>query len=97
MGPLDADRNPDQFHLVRLNHVEYLRPVAEVGQVRVRVWVEKLGRTSLTFGLRVLPMDEDVDHATGSRVIVRVDPETKRPSPWSDEFREKLAPYRADK
>jgi acyl-CoA thioester hydrolase len=95
-GALDFNSNPDQFHLVRANHIEYLRPVSGTGQVRVRVWVEKLGRTSLTFGLRVMPMDEDVDHATGYRVIVRVDPDTKKPTPWSDEFRASVADYRAD-
>ena len=58
---LDFNHNPDQFHLVRANQIEYLRPVVGTGEVRVRVWIEHLGRTSLTFGLRVLPMDEDVD------------------------------------
>lgn len=92
----DLETNPDQFHLVRANHVEYLRPVVGVGQVRVRVWIEKLGRTSLTFKLRMLPMDEDVDHAIGRRVIVRVDPERRTPVPWTDEFRKTLAPYVED-
>jgi acyl-CoA thioester hydrolase len=95
-GPLDAQSNPDQFHLVRQNHVDYLLPVVGVGQVRVRVWIEKLGNTSLTFGLRCLAMDEDVDHARGSRVVVKVSPTSRRPEPWSREVREKLAPYRAD-
>lgn len=95
-GTLDVQTNPDQFHLVRANHIEYLRPVVGVGQVRVRVWVEKLGMSSLTFGLRVMAMDEDLDYALGTRVIVRVDPETRRPAPWSDAFREKLAAYRKD-
>lgn len=92
-GPLSVQSNPDQFHLVRANHVEYNRPVTGVGQVRVRVWVSKLGRTSLTFRLRMFPMDQDVDFANGSRVIVRVDPKTRVPVPWSDGFRETLAPY----
>jgi acyl-CoA thioester hydrolase len=95
-GPLDVQSNPDQFHLVRVNHIEYVSPVVGVGQVRVRVWIEKLGRTSLTFGLRCLAMDEDVDHAFGHRVIVRVDPDSREPQPWTDEFRETLGPYRAD-
>ncbi|MCA9620921.1 MAG: acyl-CoA thioesterase [Myxococcales bacterium] len=95
-GPLDAQSNPDQFHLVRENHVEYLRPVTAVGQVRVRVWIEKLGRTSLVFGLRCLPLDEDIDHAVGTRAIVRVHPETRRPEPWTESFRETLRPYRRD-
>ncbi|MCH9685469.1 MAG: acyl-CoA thioesterase [Deltaproteobacteria bacterium] len=95
-GALDFNENPDQFHLVRQNQIEYLRPVTGTGQVRVRVWVERLGRTSLTFGLRVMPMDEDIDHARGERVIVRVHPQTKRPVEWTEDFRQMLAPYRRD-
>lgn len=93
---LDAQHNPDQFHLVRANSIEYLRPVRGVTDVRVRIWIERLGRTSLTFGMRVLPMDHDRDHARGTRTVVRVDPVTHAPAPWTDGFREKLAPYRAD-
>jgi acyl-CoA thioester hydrolase len=95
-GPLDSQSNPDQFHLVRANHVEYDAPVVGVGRVRIRLWVEKLGRTSLTFGFRCLPLDQDVDHAHGTRVIVRVDPTTRKPVPWTDAFRQTLAPYRRD-
>ncbi len=95
-GVLDAQRNPDQFHLVRANAIEYLRPVTGVCDVRVRVWVEKLGNTSLTFGMHVLPMDHDEVYCKGTRVIVRVSPETHRPVPWSDPFRARLLPYRAD-
>ena len=90
---LDAQKNPDQFNLVRANHIEYLRPVVGVSEVRVRVWVEKLGRTSLTFGFCVMPMDEDVDCATGSRVLVRVDTATRLPTPWTQSFREQIVPY----
>lgn len=95
-GELDFNSNPDQYHLVRANHIEYERAVRGTGEVRVRVWVEKLGRTSLTFGFRVLPLDEDVDHAKGTRVIVRVDPETKHPSEWSEAFKRSIGPYRRD-
>jgi acyl-CoA thioester hydrolase len=95
-GVLDAQRNPDQFHMVRANTFEYLRPVQGAGEVRVRVWVEKLGRTSLTFGGRILAMDQDVDYARGSRTVVRVDPLTFKPVPWSDGFVERLTPWRAD-
>ncbi len=62
----------------------------------MRVWIEKLGRTSLTFGGRILAMDQDLDHARGSRTIVRVDPVTFKPVAWSDGFVERLAPWRAD-
>lgn len=95
-GRLDFNENPDQFHLVRANHIEYHRPVEGTGQVRVRLWVERLGTSSATFGFRVLPLDQDVDHASGQRVVVRVDPTTRQPTPWTDDFRAKLAPYRRD-
>jgi acyl-CoA thioester hydrolase len=93
---LDPSRHPDQYHLVRSNHISYDRPVRGVGRVRCRVWVEKLGRTSLTFGMAVLPMDEDLPYATGERVFVRVAADTQQPVPWTEPFREALAPYRRD-
>lgn len=92
-GGLDEAHNPDRYHLVRTNHIEYLRPVTGIGDVRVRIWVEKIGRSSLTFGFRLLPLDEDLDFALGSRVIVCVDPKTRKPTPWSDELRSQIAPY----
>lgn len=93
LGGLQDRHSPDRFHFVRANNIEYLKPVRGVGKVRVRVWVEKLGRTSLTFGFRLMPMNEDVSYASGTRVLVRVDPETHRPCPWTDDFRENLAPW----
>ena len=93
LGGLNVDQ--DLFHLVRANQVEYHRAVHGTGQVRVRVWVEKIGNTSLTFGFRMMPISEDVDYATGSRTIVRVDADTHTPSPWSQTFRELIQPYLA--
>ena len=95
-GLAELDRNPDQFHLVRVNHLEYVKAVEGVDEVRVRVWVEKLGRTSLTFAFSVLPTDEDTVFAKGYRVLVCVDPHTRRPKPWSSEFVAQLEPYRGD-
>ncbi len=92
-GVLDAQHNPDQFHLVRANHVDYLSTVRGVGEVRCRLSIAKLGRTSLVFRFRLMPLDEDRDHAVGTRVIVRVDPETMQPTPWTDAFRDHLASY----
>ena len=97
-SPLDAimdpDTNPDQYHLVRSNHIDYHAPVRGVGQVRCRIWVDKIGTTSLTFGFTVLPMDHDAPFATGTRVLVRIDPSTRQPVPWTDAFRDALEPYR---
>ncbi|MDP6935581.1 MAG: thioesterase family protein [Myxococcota bacterium] len=92
-GIFDPETNPDQSHVVAANHIEYRRPFRGTGEVRVRVWVERLGNTSLTFGFRVLAMDEDVDLAVGTRVVVHVDHESWQPTPWTDRFRESVKPY----
>jgi acyl-CoA thioester hydrolase len=83
----------DHWHLVRANAIEYLRPVRGTQRVRVRVWIERLGETSLTFGFKLMPMDEDVDCALGTRTVVRVAPGTQRPTPWSEAFRARVAPW----
>jgi len=92
-GLPSAPKNPDHFQLVRYNELDYLKPVIGIGQVRVRVWVERLGRTSVTFRLRMFPLDEDTDYATGRRVVVKVNPETKQPESWTKEFCQRIAPY----
>lgn len=88
----DSDR-PEQFHLVRHNAIDYLAPVRGVGKVRVRVGIEKIGTSSLTFECRMLPMDRDLDHARGTRTVVHVDPTTLEPRPWNDSFRDAMAQW----
>ncbi|MBL9038415.1 MAG: acyl-CoA thioesterase [Archangium sp.] len=89
-GSAAPSKRPDWFQLVRTNSIEYLKPVEGTGEVRVRVWLEKLGTTSLTFGFCVMPMDLDVDHAVGTRVMVCVDPQSRKPAPWSEAFRQQV-------
>jgi acyl-CoA thioester hydrolase len=93
MGVFEPESAGDHNHLVRANSIEYLRPVRGTGQVRVRVWVEKIGRSSLTFGFRLMPLDRDVDCAVGTRTIVRVDPVTQRPEPWTQAFRQAMSEW----
>lgn len=81
------------MHLVRANSIAYHRPIRGTGKVRVRVWIQELGRTSLTFGFSVMPIDEDVDAATGERVVVHVERGTWAPTPWGEDFRRKVAPW----
>lgn len=94
-GFLTHEANLDQFHVVRANHFEYERPVDYTGNVRVRVWIEHIGTTSLRFGGVILPMDSDDPHACGTRTIVRVDPQSMRPLPWTQPFRERVSPWLA--
>jgi acyl-CoA thioester hydrolase len=93
MGSFQDPSHPDRFHFVRANEIEYLSPVRGIGRVRVRVWIERVGKTSLVFGFRMMPMDEDRLHARGTRTIVRIDPESFEPVPWSDGFRKMLQPW----
>lgn len=93
MGFGQLQQRAEAMHLVRANNIEYLRPVNGTGDVRVRVWIRRLGRTSLTFGFRVMPIDEDVDFARGSRVVVHVDADTFAPRVWDDLFRKRVEPW----
>ena len=95
LGGFDVE-DDDHWHLVRANTIEYLRPVRGTGNVRVRLWIEKIGRTSLTIGFRLMPLDEDQDCAVGSRTVVCVDPTTQKPTPWGDTFRGRIAPWVAE-
>jgi acyl-CoA thioester hydrolase len=66
-----------------------------MGDVTIELGVAKLGATSLAHAFRCLSMDAGgvvTVHATGVRTVVKTDPRTGRPSPWTDGFR---APHQA--
>ncbi len=89
----DDAHNPDQHHLVRAQEISYERPFRGTGRVRCRIWIERLGQSSLTFGFSILPLDEDRAYATGTRTLVKIDQDVQRPTPWSSDFRERVGPY----
>lgn len=86
---LDVDANPDQFHVVRDFHIEFLVPFRGLGNLRIDLWVEKLGETSCVYGFLCSSEDGTVGHARGDRTIVKLDPKSFRPKPWSDFFRDR--------
>jgi acyl-CoA thioester hydrolase len=85
LNPAD---NPDQFHVVRELRIEYINPVIGPGTMRIDVWVERIGNTSCAYGFLCSSEDGLVPYARGERTIVKVDPATRRPAPWTDFFRE---------
>lgn len=91
LGLGQFQEDDDRYHFVRANLVEYHHPIRGTGQVRVRVWIHQLGRTSLTYAFALMPLDEDRVCASGTRTVVRVDPQLFRPAPWTDAFRARLA------
>ncbi|GAA0898368.1 acyl-CoA thioesterase [Virgisporangium aurantiacum] len=67
--------------------ITYRVPVTRLGPLGVEFWVDRLGRSSCVYGYRVVSPDETV-HAYGTRVMINLDPLTRRPAPWPDETRE---------
>jgi acyl-CoA thioester hydrolase len=83
----DGLLSPGQtYEAVREFSIAYQAPIHQAGPLDVHFWLEKLGRTSLVFRFR-FQRGETV-HAEGTRVSVKVDSATGRPTPWSTELRE---------
>lgn len=78
--------NPDQFHAVREFHIEFLSPFNGPGELVVELWREAMGMTSATYGFRLLHGGDGRVLAQGRRAIVKLDPRTFAPVPWTDEF-----------
>ena len=83
----DPAENPDQFHVVRDLHIEYLKPFIGPGRMRIDVWLERLGTTSCVYGFVCSNEQGTVGYARGERTIVKLDPASHRPTPWTEAFR----------
>ncbi|MFI6084862.1 acyl-CoA thioesterase [Streptomyces sp. NPDC051217] len=82
----------DAFNVVKDFRITFEAPIDRPGEYGVRIWVEHLGRTSLTYGFRICSRDGGPPtYAHGTRTLIRLDPETKRPSAWSEKARELVA------
>ena len=91
-----SPRFKEMLFVVKENSVTYHKPILRTGTVHVRMWVDKLGNTSVIYGFQALSEDEAVLHAEGRRVIVRVDPETGRPASIPQEQRDAAGPLLRD-
>ncbi|MET8555060.1 hotdog domain-containing protein [Streptomyces sp. NPDC004959] len=79
----------DACNAVREFTIGYEHPVTLTGEYAVHLWLDRLGTTGLTYGFRYCSADGTVTYARGHRVLVRLDPDTLRPRPWSEDFRAK--------
>ncbi len=86
------DVNPDKYHVVAAHTIEYLVPVRGEGDVLVELTPTSIGRSSLVIEAHVRGMHGDTVFARGTTRIVRLDPDTNRPCPWSDRFRQAITP-----
>src|SRR5258708_6033807 len=84
----DHAGKPDQGHGLRGLPVEVLHPVPRLGAMRLELRVEPLGTTSCVYGFLCPSEDGTAPSARGERTIVKIDPASYRPAPWSDGFRD---------
>lgn len=82
-----SERAPDLQYAVRELHVEFHAPFTAPGLLPVELIAERIGTTSAVYGFRC---GADPVYASGYRVIVKTDPLTGRPAPWSDWYRERF-------
>ena len=88
----DVADNPDKFHVVAAHEITYLAPVKGEGDLVVLIVVTHLGKSSLVLGTKVQSMDGQEVFATGTTRLVRLDPKSFAPCPWSDRFRKAVEP-----
>lgn len=87
----------DAYNVVKHYEIEFLRPFTrERGELVVEVWLERLGNTSAVYAFRCVSAAQEgakiedgaeIEHARGTRTIVKVTPGELRPAPWSEAFR----------
>ena len=96
VGPLADWLNPtEQVLVIRELNITYHLPVMGICDVDVHFWVEKAGRSSVTYTFEILSADHTVRHAEGTRVIVNLNGQTLRPAPLTDEMWEIARPLLA--
>lgn len=83
----DVSVNPDKFHVIAEHKIRYLAPVRGEGDIAVELWFTHLGRTSAILAANVAAPDGSSVYAEAETRLVRLDPLTYRPAPWSDKFR----------
>lgn len=79
----------DASIVVRELTVTFEKSLRASPSVDVKFWVETIGATSVVFLFQL--STGTVIHAHGRRVMVKVDPVKGLSSPWSGEFRKKIA------
>jgi acyl-CoA thioester hydrolase len=90
-----GDPDFDWPYVVARNEVNYRAPIERDEEIEVTVFVEAMGRTSLTIGHEVTRKDGAVA-ADGRTILVRIDLESRKPIEWTDRLRNNLRPYLLD-
>ncbi len=73
--------------IVRKVSVDYLRPAHVFDELAVSLWIETVGRTSLTFGQQIIRKHDSAVLAAGEVIAVCIDSEG-RPHPVPQSWKE---------
>lgn len=87
------EENPDKWHVVAAHTIRYLEPVRGEGELVVELTPAQLGTSSVTLAAKVCSIDGAAVYADSTTRLVRLDPLTNRPCPWSNRFRQALSPW----
>ena len=69
------------------SQLNYRAPITWPAEVRVKLYVERLGTSSLTLGHRIESLDGNVLHCDGSVVLVWIDRASGKPAPLPEVLR----------
>ena len=88
----DVSVNPDKFHVVAEHHIRYLQPVRGEGELHIELTPIHLGTTSLVIAAQVRGKHGSEVYADSTTRLVRLDPATNTPCPWSERMRQQMGP-----
>ena len=77
----------DAFNVVKEFSISYRAPIRGTGDVLVHFWLEHMGRSCAVYDFRLLSPERATLYAQGRRTVIKLDPRTLRPSPWTPEAR----------
>ncbi len=87
-----VEKNPDKWHVIAEHQIRYVLPVRGEGEISVELRPTKIGSSSMTIGANVRSVHGNIVYADGWTRLVRLDPTTNRPCPWSDRMRSAIEP-----
>ena len=82
----------DNYCVVAEQRIRYLAAVRGEGDVCATLVPTHLGTSSLVINGHVESPDAEILYAEATARLVRLDPATNRPCPWSDRFRAAMTP-----
>jgi acyl-CoA thioester hydrolase len=83
---VEVEENPDQFQVVQQIQTTFPVPFRGTGELIIQIWVERLGESSCVYEFVCTSKEGQTVYARGTKTVVKVDPATMEPTPWSEPF-----------